>query len=96
MLAGRTGPSWILAGGSQFGYSHLWEFLRESTPAQRRLRYGDEEYDWDFRVDTTRANLAWRERLLGHFYCAYQATEPAHFTEMMASLQIDFPAVYFH
>ena len=74
---------------------HIWEFLRESTPAQRRLRYGDEAYDWDFRVDTTRANLAWRERLLGHFYCAYQATEPAHFTEMMASLQIDFPAFTF-
>lgn len=70
--------------------NHIREFLWESTPAQRRLRYGDEQYDWDFRVDTTRANLNWQERLLGQFLSAYQATEPAIFPEMMASLKIDF------
>jgi SAM-dependent methyltransferase len=69
---------------------HIWEFLWESTPAQRRSRYGDAEYDWDYRVDTTSATVGWRERLLGHFHSPYQPTEPAVFTEMMASLKVDF------
>jgi SAM-dependent methyltransferase len=70
--------------------TRIWEFLRESTPAQRRSRYGDAEYDWDYRVDTTSATVGWRERLLGHFHAPYQPTEPALFREMMASLKIDF------
>lgn len=75
--------------------SMLWEFVRESTPARRRQRYGDVEYDWDFRVDTTGATVGWRDRLLGHFHSPYQPTEPALFREMLASLiqvspKIDF------
>lgn len=66
------------------------EFLWESTPAQRRRRYGDAEYDWDYRVDTTSATVGWRERLIGQFHSAYQPTEPALFKEMMATLKIDF------
>ena len=66
------------------------DFLWESTPAQRRRRYGDAEYDWDYRVDTTSATVGWRERLIGQFHSAYQPTEPALFKEMMASLKIDF------
>jgi SAM-dependent methyltransferase len=69
---------------------NIWEFVRESTPAQRRQRYGDAEYDWDYRVNTTSATVGWRERLLGQFYSAYQPTEPALFKEMMAYLEIDF------
>lgn len=69
---------------------HIREFLWESTPAQRRRRYGDAEYDWDHRVNTTSATVGWRERLLGHFHSPYQPTEPALFTEMMASLEINF------
>ena len=69
---------------------HFWEFARESTPAQRRRRYGDADYDWDHRVDTTSATVGWRDRLLGHFHSPYQPTDPALFTEMMASLKIDF------
>jgi len=64
--------------------------LRESTPEQRRRRYGDIEYDWEHRVDTTSATLDWRARLLGVFHSPYQATEPALFHEMMAALAIDF------
>lgn len=74
---------------------HIWEFLRESTPAQRRRRYGDSEYDWDYRVNTTSATVPWRDRLLGHFHSAYQPTEPALFKEMMARLEIDFPKFTF-
>jgi SAM-dependent methyltransferase len=73
--------------------NHLWEFLRESTPAQRRQRYGDADYDWDYRVDTTSATVSWRDRLLGEFHSSYQPTEPALFREMMetmSTLEIDF------
>lgn len=73
--------------------NHLWEFLRESTPAQKRQRYGDADYDWDHRVNTTSATVNWHDRLLGEFHSAYQPTEPALFREMMesmASLGIEF------
>jgi SAM-dependent methyltransferase len=68
----------------------LWEFLRESTPAQRRQRYGDMEYDWENRVNTSGGTVGWRERLLGLFHSPYQPTEPVLFREMMASLPIEF------
>jgi SAM-dependent methyltransferase len=67
-------------------FSALWELARESTPSRRRQRYGDVEYDWDFRVDTTSATVGWRDRLLGMFHSPYQPTEPALFREMLASL----------
>lgn len=68
----------------------LWDFVLESTPGRRRRRYGDVEFDWNHRVDTTSATVAWRDRLLGTFLSAYQATEPAAFREMLDSLAIDF------
>jgi hypothetical protein len=66
-----------------------WEFVRESTPSRRRQRYGDVEYDWDHRVDTTGATVGWRDRLLGHFHSPYQPTEAALFHEMLAGLAVD-------
>ncbi|HSS98535.1 MAG TPA: hypothetical protein VLK33_15975, partial [Terriglobales bacterium] len=68
----------------------LWEFTRDSTPARRRQRYGDVDYDWDHRVDTTGATVGWRERLLGTLHSPYQPTESALFHEMLDSLKIDF------
>jgi len=70
--------------------STLWEFARESTPSRRRQRYGDVEFDWEYRVDTTGATVGWRDRLLGMFHSAYQPTEPAFFREMLGALPIDF------
>jgi SAM-dependent methyltransferase len=75
--------------------SMLWEFVRESTPAWRRQRYGDVEYDWDFRVDTTGATVGWHDRFLGHFHSPYQPTEPALFREMLASLIQASPKIDF-
>ena len=63
-----------------------WRFLRESTPSRRRQRYGDVDYDWEYRVDTTSAALPWPDRLLGQLYSPYQPTDPAVFHEMMAQL----------
>jgi SAM-dependent methyltransferase len=64
--------------------------VRESTPERRRQRYGDMEYDWEYRVNTTSGTVGWRARLLGLFHSPYQPTEPALFQEMMASLPIEF------
>jgi len=65
----------------------IWEFLRDSTPARQRSLYGDADYDWDHRVNTTSGAVGWRDRLLGVFHSAYQPTEPALFREMLDALQ---------
>jgi SAM-dependent methyltransferase len=74
--------------------AEVWEFLRDSTPARRRQRYGDADYDWDRHVNTTSAAVSWRDRLLGVFHSPYQPTEPALFHEMLEALhklsQFDF------
>ena len=77
----------ILSTAKRF-ISTLWEFARESTPSRRRQRYGDVEFDWDYRVDTTGATIGWRDRLLGHFHSPYQPTEPALFREMIENLTL--------
>src|SRR5271170_3168705 len=64
----------------------LWEFVRDSTPERRRQHYGDAEYDWDHRVNTTSAAVSWRDRLLGVFHSPYQPTESALFHEMLDAL----------
>jgi SAM-dependent methyltransferase len=69
---------------------NLFDFARESMPDRRRQRYGDMEYDWENRVNTTSGSLGWRERLLGLFHSDYQPTEPTAFHRMMASLPIAF------
>ena len=69
---------------------NLWSFVRDSTPERRRRRYGDMEYDWEHRVNTTSGTVGWQARLLGLFRSPYQPTDPALFREMMASLPIEF------
>jgi len=61
----------------------LWEFARDSTPERLRSRFGDADYDWDYRVNTTSGAVGWRDRLWGMFHSAYQPTEPAAFHEML-------------
>ena len=67
--------------------SALWEFVRDSTPSRLRLRFGDADYDWDYRVNTTSGAVGWRDRLLGILHSPYQPTEPALFREMIDALQ---------
>jgi SAM-dependent methyltransferase len=67
-----------------------WAFLRDSLPERKRQRYGDVDYDWEFRVDTTSATVSWRARLLGLLNSPYQPIEPQLFREVMSSLEIDF------
>ena len=69
--------------------SLLAQFLRDSTPSKRKQRYGDVDFDWDYRVDTTGATVGWRDRFLGLFHSAYQPTDPGLFHEMLAGLRIN-------
>jgi SAM-dependent methyltransferase len=82
-IAAREGP---LTATRQLLVS-LWEFVRDSTPERRRQRYGDAEYDWEHRVNTTSAAVGWRERLLGVFHSPYQPTESPLFHEMLEALR---------
>jgi SAM-dependent methyltransferase len=66
-----------------------FEFLRDSLPDRKRQRYGDVDYDWEYRVDTTSANVGWQSRLLGALHSAYQPIEPELFREIVNSLGID-------
>lgn len=66
------------------------DFLRESLPEGRRRRYGDIDFDWEHRVDTTAATLDWRTRLLGLLHSPYQAIEAEPLRNMIASLAVDY------
>jgi SAM-dependent methyltransferase len=63
------------------------EFARDSTPQRRRLRFGDAEFDWQHRVNTTSGAVTWRDRLLGVFHSPYQPTDAPLFQEMIAALR---------
>jgi len=81
-LASQKGPS----AASRGVVGAFWEFVRDSTPSRLRQRFGDADYDWDYRVNTTSGAVGWRDRLLGTFYSAYQPTAPAEFQEMLQAL----------
>jgi len=68
-----------------------YEFLRDCTPERQRLRYGDIDYDWEHRVNTTEAAVSTHARLIGTLAGSlYQPTEPAVFRDMLSALPIDF------
>jgi hypothetical protein len=82
-VAARAGRA---AAGREFLYA-MWHFVRDSTPERRRQRFGDAEFDWDHRVNTTSGALGWRDRLLGVFHSPYQPTDSALFGEMIEALR---------
>ena len=66
------------------------EFFRDSLPDRKRQRFGDADYDWDHRVDTTSANVSWQARFIGLLNSSYQPIEAYIFREIMNALPIDF------
>src|SRR5262245_51029607 len=64
--------TWELAGV-------FWEFLKESTPEAKRRKYGDADYDWERRVNTTSGGVGARSRFLGLLHSEYQPIEPEIF-----------------
>lgn len=72
----------------------LWEFVKESTPARRRARFGDLDYDFATRVSTTAGGVGWRERLVGALAgTPYQPVDPELFRANLAGLPLR-PADY--
>jgi SAM-dependent methyltransferase len=59
-------------------------------PDRSRQRFGDVEYDWEHRVDTTSANVSWKARLIGLLNSSYQPIESDLFQEMLNSLNVDY------
>lgn len=69
----------------------FYELLRDYTPGRRRLRYGDLEYDWEERVDTTRSNVRLGTRLREIVAeRQYQPCDPGLFREAVGALAIDY------
>jgi SAM-dependent methyltransferase len=64
------------------------EFLRDSTRSRRRQRFGDADFDWERRVNTTGGTVSSRDRFLGMFHSPYQPTEPILFAEMMDAVAL--------
>ncbi len=83
--SGSVSRSGVIRGSRDFLVT-LWEFLRDSTPSRLRSRFGDADYDWDYRVNTTSGAVGWRDRLLGVFNSPYQPTERELFHEMIDAL----------
>jgi SAM-dependent methyltransferase len=68
-----------------------FEIACDCLPWRRRLRFGDIDFDWDHRVDTTWSNIPLRTRLREVLAGRpYQPSDPLTFHEMMAKLPIDF------
>ncbi len=67
------------------------QLARDYLPSRRRMRYGDLDFDWDHRVDTTWSNVPFRTRLrellIGR---QYQPTDSLAFHEIMSQLAINF------
>jgi hypothetical protein len=89
---------WRESMGERGLWGTLWEasiqgfnLLRDYLPARRRLRYGDIDFDCDFAVDTTWANVKLgtrvREILAGR---QYQPTDPSLFREIVSGLRIEY------
>lgn len=71
--------------------AELWDFLLDFIPSRRRRRFGDIDYDWDYRVDTSEATLDWRTRLRALLTGGpYQPSEPALFRQMLDAVPADY------
>jgi SAM-dependent methyltransferase len=72
------------------------EFLRDSTPARKRSRYGDMDFDWEHRVDTSAGTVDNRTRLASVLGGSpYQPSEPSLFHQMLDGLALDWPRFTF-
>jgi hypothetical protein len=66
-----------------------FELLRDLSPARRRSRYGDIDFDFDYKVDTTWANIGLRTRLREWMSGGqYQPTEPEVFRRIISDLPV--------
>lgn len=64
--------------------------MRDSLPDRKRQRFGDVDFDWEYRVDTTAANVGWRNRFIGLLHSSYQPIEADFFRGLLNELNTDF------
>jgi SAM-dependent methyltransferase len=68
-----------------------FDFFRDLTPSRRRLRFGDLQYDFENRVDTTWSNVRLGTRVREVFSGEqYQPIEPEQFHGIINELGIDY------
>lgn len=73
-----------------------WAFLRDLSPARRRMRFGDLQFDFDHGVNTTWSNVGLKTRVREVFAGEpYQPIEADQFHEMIDALGIDYSAFTF-
>jgi SAM-dependent methyltransferase len=66
-----------------------FELVRDLAPGRRRRRYGDLDYDWEHRVDTTWSIVGLRTRLCEALVDRqYQPSEPELFRQVIGGLPI--------
>jgi len=69
----------------------LGEFARDCLPSRRRQRYGDIDFDFDYRVDTTAANIGRLNHLVGVLSgTPYQPCDPELFRATVGGLEIAY------
>jgi len=74
----------------------MGDLLLDLTPARRRLRYGDLEFDWEYGVNTSWANPSLSTRLRELFAGRqYMPTDPELFRAAIGGLGIDYPQFTF-
>jgi SAM-dependent methyltransferase len=79
-------------GALRFYAAGLVELVRDLTPARRRSRYGDVDFDFEHGVDTTWATVGLRTRVREWLRgVQYQASEPELFREIIESLPVAPP-----
>jgi hypothetical protein len=90
--------SWLRDSFRHRGIAGTWrhysrefvDLLRDLTPARRRSRYGDIDFDFEHGVDTTWATVSLRTRLREWLSGGqYQPSEPALFAEILAALPVE-------
>lgn len=78
-----------LAGSARYYSREFLDLLRDLTPARRKSRYGDIDFDFEHNVDTTWATVSLRTRVREWLSGGqYQPSEPVVFREMLDSLPL--------
>jgi hypothetical protein len=78
-----------VAGSVRYYSREFVDLLRDLTPARRKSRYGDIDYDFEHGVDTTWATVSLRTRIREWLSGGqYQPSEPALFAEILGALPV--------
>lgn len=76
-------------GGLRCYGAGIVELLSDLTPTRRKSRYGDIDYDFEHRVDTTWANISLRTRVREFLSGGrYQPSEPSLFHEILHAMSL--------